>query len=62
MVWVVVGWALLVIGATVAITVVRRARRHGSTGAEGMAIGCGGGLAIWGGIIVVVATVLNTPG
>jgi hypothetical protein len=59
MFWVTVGWSMIVLGAACAVLLVGRARRRRSTGAEGLAIGCGGGIALWGAIVVVVATVLQ---
>ena len=59
MLWVTVGWFMVVAGAAAAILFARRTRARPSSGADGLAIGCGGALAIWGGIVVVVATVLQ---
>ncbi|MDF9876106.1 hypothetical protein [Cellulosimicrobium cellulans] len=61
MLWVTVGWVLVVLGAATAIVPAGRARRRGATGNEGLAIGCGGGLALWGAVVVVVVTVLQRP-
>ncbi|KLN33737.1 hypothetical protein FB00_16110 [Cellulosimicrobium funkei] len=61
MFWVTVGWVLVVLGAATAVVPADRARRRGATGAEGLAIGCGGGLALWGAVVVVVVSVLQRP-
>lgn len=61
MFWVTVGWVLVVLGAAIAVFPAERARRRGATGAEGLAIGCGGGLALWGAVVVVVVSVLQRP-
>lgn len=61
MFWVTVGWVMVVVGAAAAILFARRAGRRPSSGADGLAVGCGGGVALWGGIVVIVATVLQGP-
>ncbi|WP_251150044.1 hypothetical protein [Cellulosimicrobium sp. Marseille-Q4280] len=61
MLWVTVGWVMVVVGAAAAILFARRAGRRPSSGADGLAVGCGGGVALWGGIVVIVATVLQGP-
>jgi len=61
MFWVTLGWVLVVLGAATAIVPVQRARRRGTSGAEGLAIGCGGGLALWGAVVVIVGAVLERP-
>jgi hypothetical protein len=59
MFWIVAGAALAVSGLAIAATAVRGVRRDGSTGAHGMAIGCGTGLFLWGAIVLVVALLVR---
>ena len=60
--WLVAAAGFMVVaGAAAAILFARRTRARPSSGVDGLAIGCGGALAIWGGIVVVVATVLQGP-
>ncbi|MBD8079757.1 hypothetical protein [Cellulosimicrobium arenosum] len=61
MAWVTIGWVMVVAGAAAAIFFGRRVRGRCTTGADGLAVGCGGGLALWGGIVVIVATILQGP-
>ncbi|WP_139316005.1 hypothetical protein [Cellulosimicrobium sp. CUA-896] len=57
--WVAVGWAMIVLGCGTTVVFARRARVRTSGGADGLAVGCGASLALWGVIVVVVATVLQ---
>ncbi|WP_139123018.1 hypothetical protein [Cellulosimicrobium cellulans] len=57
--WVAVGWAMVVLGSGATVLFARRARVRASTGADGLAVGCGAGLALWGVIVVIAATVLQ---
>ncbi len=54
MFWIVAGAALVVSGLAIVAAAARGARRAGSTGANGLAIAVGGGLALWGVIALVV--------
>ncbi|MFC8921157.1 hypothetical protein [Cellulosimicrobium sp. NPDC057127] len=59
MFWIVVGAALVVSGLAITAGAVRGARRDGSTGAHGLAIGVGAGIVLWGGIVLAVALALR---
>lgn len=54
MFWIVAGAVLVVSGLAIAATAARGARRSASTGAHGLGIAVGGGLAIWGTIALVI--------
>ena len=54
MFWIVAGAALVVSGLAIVAAAVRGARRSAATGANGLAIAVGGGLAIWGVIALTV--------
>ena len=60
MLWVVVGVVLVVVGLAVTATAVRAVPRDGSTGANGLAVGCGASLALWGVGVLVVVLVLRS--
>jgi len=54
MIWIVAGAALVMSGLAILAAAVRGARRSTGTGANGLTIAVGGGLAIWGGIALAV--------
>jgi hypothetical protein len=59
MFWIVAGAVLVVSGLAITAGAVRGARRDASTGAHGLAIGLGAGLALWGAIVLGLALALR---
>ncbi|MCB7135209.1 hypothetical protein [Cellulosimicrobium marinum] len=60
MLWIAVGALLVVSGVAVTATAVRSTPRDRSTGANGLAIACGAGLAVWGAVALGVALVVRS--
>jgi uncharacterized membrane protein YidH (DUF202 family) len=60
MFWIIAGVVLVVSGLAIFAAAVRATPRGRSTGANGLAIGCGAGLVLWGVIAIVVALVLRS--
>ncbi|WP_435738401.1 hypothetical protein V5D56_07395 [Cellulosimicrobium sp. PMB13] len=60
MFWMIAGAVLVVSGLAVSAAAVRATPRDRSTGANGLAIGCGAGLVLWGVIALVVALALRS--
>lgn len=59
MFWIVAGAVLVVSGLAIVAAAARGVRRDRSTGGHGLAIGCGGGLVLWGAIALAVALALR---
>lgn len=56
--WLAIGLVLLGLGVAVTVAARRVVRERGeSTGANGVAVGCGMSLVVWGGAFVVVGCV-----
>jgi hypothetical protein len=60
MFWIIAGAVLVVSGLAISAAAVRAVPRGRSTGANGLAIGCGAGLVLWGVIAIVVSLVLRS--
>jgi len=59
MFWISAGAVLVVSGLAITAVAVRATPRGRSTGANGLAIGVGAGLLLWGVVVLVLALVLR---